>query len=211
MNPECQFWWNWWVQFAVAVGTFLTVAAALFIALYGEKLRAKYFPPLLSLKLGKPEGERTQLKDQNGAYIDDVRYYYVEVSNARRWSRADQTQVFLIRIEEPGPSGNLQITWSGDIPIRWRNQEIVPLLRTVGPSADCDFCRVERNGGLWLMPLIIPNNLNAHRTGHCTFVATLQARSTLVDSEFLRILVAWDGGWDDGVEEMKSHLNIKPA
>lgn len=199
------------MQFAVAVGTFLTVAAALFIALYGEKLRAKYFPPLLSLKLGKPEGERTQLKDQNGAYIDDVRYYYVEVSNARRWSRADQTQVFLIRIEEPGPSGNLQITWSGDIPIRWRNQEIVPLLRTVGPSADCDFCRVERNGGLWLMPLIIPNNLNAHRTGHCTFVATLQARSTLVDSEFLRILVAWDGGWDDGVEEMKSHLNIKPA
>lgn len=190
------------------MATFLAVFAALF----GDKVRAFLFPPRLQLTLGAREGEKTKLTDEKGDYLDDVRYYYVQVSNARRLiSPAEQTQVFLTRIEEPGPSGDFQVTWLGDVPMRWRNQEFVPPLRTIGPKVDIDFCRIEKKGGLWLMPIILPNNLKYKRTEACKFRATLQARSNLVDSGSLRVLVAWDGKWDDGVEEMKSHFDIRPA
>jgi hypothetical protein len=205
MSPECQFWWNWGVNLAIAIGTLLTVV----VALFGEKLRAKFFPPLLNVKLFNREGERIEMKDPIGNHVDWARYYFIHVWNARKWSPAEQTQLFLTRIEEPGPSGDLRTSWSGQIPIRWRNQEIVPLLRTIGPSADCDFCRVEKKGVLRILPLLVPNNLTDFRTKKCQYVAHLQARSTLADSPVLRVFVAWDGGWDDGTDEMKRHLEIK--
>jgi len=207
MLPECQFWWNWWVNFAVAAGTLLLAA----IALFGDKLRARFFPPRLELRIRAPEGEKTPLTDQNGKFLDDARYYYILVSNSRRWSPAEQTQVFLTRIEVPGPSDDLQVKWFGDIPVRWRNQEFVPLLRTVGPNIDCDFCRVEKKGILVLMPLVPANNFPVVWKGSCKFVVTLEARSDVADSQMFRVLVTWDGQWDDGVEEMKQHLQIKPA
>lgn len=205
MSPDCQFWWNWGVSLAVALATFAAVLAALF----GEQWRAIWFPPRLQLRLLGSAGEKTELRDANGNYVDDVRYYYVQVSNARRVNRAEQVQAFLTRIEEPGPSGELQTTWFGNIPIRWRDQEVVPLLRTIGAASDLDFLRVERQGGLWLMPLITPHNMPAHRTDKCRFVAHLQARSTQTDSEVLRVLVAWDGKWEDGSAEMQNHLEIR--
>lgn len=205
--PESRFWWNWWVNFAVAAGTLLLAA----VAMFGEKLRARFFPPLLGLKIWSKEGEKTQLIDQTGKFLDDTRYYYVVVSNQRRWSPATQTQVFITRLEVPGPSGDLQVKWFGDIPVRWRNQESVPLLRTIGPNTDCDFCRVERKGLLVLMPLVPANNFPAVWKGESNFVVTLQARSDIADSQIFRVRVAWDGEWDDGVEEMKQHFDIKPA
>lgn len=207
MSSDCQFWWNWWVNFAVALGTLLTVI----VALFGDKLRARFFPPLLTFKRLGNEGEKTRLTDSKGNYVDDVRYYYIQVSNGRRWSPAEQTQVFLTRVEELGPTGLWQGRWFGNIPIRWRDQEIVPLLRTIGPAADCDFCRVEKKGALWLMPVIVPNNLSAPWTEACKFIATLQIRSSLADSEILRVLVTWDGKWADSAEEMKHHFKIRPA
>jgi hypothetical protein len=119
------------------------------------------------------EGEKTRLTEQTGQFLDDTRYYYILVSNSRRWSPAENTQVFLRRIEEPGPSGDLVVKWTGEIPIRRRNQEFVPLLRTIGPD-DCDFCRVEKKGALVLTPLVPANNLPTRWTGRCDFVATLQ-------------------------------------
>jgi len=157
----------------------------------------------------RKEGEKTRITRQgDGAFVDDVRYYYLQVLNERRWSPAKDVQVYLSRIEEPGPSGTLQVVWTGNIAIRWRDQEVVPLLRTIGASADCDLCRVERQGGFFLMPLIVPNNLNARRREHFRLVASLQARSTLVDSEVVGVEIAWDGLWEDGDIEMQRHLVI---
>jgi len=206
MSPQCQFWWNWWVSLAVAVGTLLVVVVALF-----GNFWPKFFPPVLKLTIRAKEGEKTTLTDLNGRHLDDARYYYILVSNARRWTPAEQTQVFLTRIEEPEPNGDLHVKWTGEIPIRWRNQEFVPLLRTIGPDSDCDFCRVEKKGVLSLLPLVAANNLPTTWTKACIFVATLQARSNVADSEMFRVLVSWDGGWDDGIEEMKQHFVIKPA
>ena len=206
MTPEQQFWWNWVVNLGVAVGTLLTVG----VALFGEQLRAKVFPPRLKLKLLRKEGEKTQLRSNLGVVVDDVRYFHLQVWNERRWSPAEQVQVYLTRLAEPGPSDELQVTWVGNVPLRWRDQEVVPLLQTVGAAKDCDFCMVQKKEGtLSLMPLLVPNNLNARRQGKCRFVAWLQVRSNQADSEVIRIQVAWDGLWEDGDTEMKRHLVVE--
>jgi hypothetical protein len=45
-SPDTQFWWNWWVQLATALATFLAVVTALFL----DWFRAKIFPPGLELQ-----------------------------------------------------------------------------------------------------------------------------------------------------------------
>ncbi len=82
------FWWNWWVNAAVALATL----AAVLVALFGQAFRAKFFPPKLSLRLLRVEGEQTvgRLQWQEGGETkertEDCRCYHLRVSNARRWS-----------------------------------------------------------------------------------------------------------------------------
>jgi hypothetical protein len=210
VNPDQQFWWNWGVNLSVAVFTLLAVL----VALFGEKLRARFFPPILKLKLLRKEGEKaplTRLNEQGVVqHVDDSRYYHLHVWNERRWSPAEQVQVFLTRLYEPGPSDDFQLAWAGNVPLRWRDQEFVPLLQTVGAAKDCDLCMVLKKGRtLSLMPLIVPNNLKARWQGKCKFVACVQVRSNQADSEVLRIQVSWDGEWEDGDTEMQRHLDMK--
>ncbi|PYT66222.1 MAG: hypothetical protein DMG39_27220 [Acidobacteria bacterium] len=84
VNPDQQFWWNWGVNLSVAVFTFLAVL----VALFGEKLRARFFPPILKLKLLRKEGEKaplTRLNEQGVVeHVDDSRYYHLHVWNERR-------------------------------------------------------------------------------------------------------------------------------
>lgn len=153
MNPDQQFWWNWVVNLAVAVATFLAVL----IALFGQQLWSEFFPPHLRMRLLRKEGEKAPLIRQNQGVteqFDDSRYYHLQVWNTRRRvSPAKQVQVYLTRLDEPGPSGRPQVVWVGNVPLRWRNQEFVPLAQTIGAPKDCDFCMVQKKDrSLSLMP-----------------------------------------------------------
>jgi hypothetical protein len=209
VSPQQQFWWNWWVYAVVAFATFLAVFAALF----GDWFKATVLPPRLTMRLREKAGEKTELTDRTtGQKIDDVRYFHLVVENERRWSPAKGVQVFLTGIEEFGPDGQPRVDWLGNVPMRWRDQEVVPLAQTVGAAKDADFLMVQRTEAkVSLMPLLVPNNLRAQRTGGCRFVARLQARSEQVDSDVLRIQVAWDGVWEDGDAEMQGHLVVGSA
>jgi hypothetical protein len=193
MTPDQQFWWNWVVSVATAVGTISAVVVALFLALRRPK-------PSLNLKLLRPEGERTHL---NSGEL--VRYYHLHVWNERRSCPADEVQVFLRRMEEPTSANE---PWQGDVPFRWRDQESIPKTLRIGTGRDCDLCIVGRDSGLRLMPLFTPNSLKAHRLGACVLVLFVQARSNQVDSELQRIQISWDGMWDDEDEKMRKHLVI---
>ncbi len=211
MTPDIQFWWNWWVSVAVAIGTIATVI----VALFGQGFRSKFFPPQLVLKLAVTEGEKARVRlawlDQGEPKErwEDARYYHLRVSNERRWSPANNVQVFLIRMEEQGPDSELQITWSGEVPMRWRLQEVFPPARTIGPAADCDLCSVVKGKWLELLPLVAPYNMDVKRRQKSLVVLSLQARGNEADSPILRVQISWDGGWEDGAQEMKRHLVVK--
>ncbi len=212
MSTGSEFWWNWWVNLGVAVATF----SAVLVALFGEWIRAHLFSPKLELKLRNTIGEKTpvtlQWTDENGVPHQDQRdgrYYHVKVINSKRWPRATQVQVYLLRVEEPGPDGDLKLAWSGEVPIRWRHQEIHPLARTIGPPADCDLCNVVKDKWVELSPLIMPNNLTARKREAATMVVSLQARANEGESEITRFQISWDGKWEDGDAEMTRHLVVK--
>jgi hypothetical protein len=206
MGQEQQFWWNWWASVAVAVATFLAVA----VALFGTWLRSKLFPPVLRLSLLSVEGEAGQIQRVGNEARENARFYHVRVSNGRRLvSPATNVQVFLIRVEEPGPDGALQVAWFGNVPMTWRDQQLYPLLRTVGPGIDCDLCTVGEQNWLTLSVLIAPFSLQARREAAGTIVVSLQARSNQTDSPICRIQLAWNGRWDNGVSEMRRNLVIR--
>jgi hypothetical protein len=209
MTPDQQFWWNWTVGVAGVAANLLVVL----VALFGERFWSWKFPPTLKIKLLERFGEKTvAMGRQNGVTIrNDVRFFHLLVWNERRkWSPAHGVQVFLTSIEEVGPNGKYQVTWVGNVPMRWRDQEVVPVTATLGAPKDADFLMVGRQGlVLSLMPLIAPNNLPVHRQGKCRFVARLQVRSNEADSQDFRAEVSWDGVWEDGDMEMGSHLHVE--
>jgi len=211
MSQIQQFWMNWGAQIAVAVATLLAVA----VALFGQAFRSKFFPPQLCAQLANPKGERTRVRlnwqegDRPMEREEDARYYHLRVWNERRWSPAQQTQAVLLRVDEPDAGGVLVPVWTGDIPVGWRHQVVSPLQRTVGPEAFADICSVVKGKWLQLHTLIQPNNLQTIRRSACTLVLHLQARASEVDSRVVQIRVAWDGGWEDGANEMTRHLKIE--
>lgn len=195
-------------QYLVAIGTIGAVIAALF----GDYLLDKFWPPKLQLQHLDPEGDLTTLRNvASGAYIDDARYYHVQVSNDRHWRPATNLDVRLVQVEEPGPDGQPQVKWVGDSPICCRDQHLHPLRHTIGSSLDFDICSVLKNAmRLQLHPIVAPNNLRTQRVGPCHLVLWLQAKSTEGDSEIMRFKIDWNGQWHDGEREMRDNLKITP-
>lgn len=210
---ETQFWWNWYVNIALALATFLVVL----VALFGDWLRTKLFRPKLDLQLLSREGEKARIviasvdqeTGQTKTREEDARYYHIRVSNSKRWPAATQVQIHLLRVEEPGPDDQFRVTWAGDVPLRWRHQDIHPLARTIGHDADCDLCCVVKGKWLELTPLVAPLNLNAKHRGTTRMRILLQARAVEADSELLHIEVSWNGQWADGDKEMAGNMVVK--
>jgi hypothetical protein len=209
MTPNEEFWWNWGVQAVVAIAT----TAAVLVALFGDWLKAKCFSPRLVLKLSnRRQGVATKATltaPDGAARSEDARYFYLTVSNSGRWPVANDVRVCLMKIEERGPDGKLQTTWAAELPVLWDIQEVNPLQRKIGPSADAALLAIIKGKWLQLFPVVQLNNLKSVFRDECHFVATFQARATEADSNFLRVQVDWDGRWQDGAEEMQKHLVIK--
>ena len=211
MSTESQFWWNWWVSLSAAAATL----AAVLVALFGDWIKSRLFSPKLALRLRNTIGEKTivelQWQTEQGLQKrnEEGRYYHVRVSNQVRWPSANQTQVYILRVEEPGPDGELQVTWSGELPVQWTHQAIYPVARTIGPGAYCDLCSVVKNKWVQLHPLIFPNNFPLQWRSAATLVVSLQARGNEGESPISRFQIAWDGKWADGDTEMTRHLVVK--
>jgi hypothetical protein len=205
-----EFWWNWVVSALAALGTLLAVI----VALFGGRFRSAFFRPRLQLNLRNLEGEPTKVELQSPdgtSRMEDARYYHVRVSNMsrRRWPTATNVQVYLVRVSERGPDQEFVGVWTGEVPLRWRFQEVHPLLRDIGSPADCDVCSVVKDKWLSLHPIIVPHSLNVMYRQGAQIRLQLEARAIEIDSEPLTIEIAWDGKWADGAQEMKRHLVIK--
>ena len=208
LTTDQQFWWNWAVNLAMAVATFLAVL----VALFAERAWKHCFPPSLRMRVLEQYGERTILRitSQDGAVIErPVRYFHLRVWNERRsWSPANQAQVYLTSVEEQAPNGQYQVVWTGNVRIRWRDQEFKSLTQTIGANQDADLVRVTEHE-VSMMPILVPNNLTATRPGACRFVMRLQVRSNEADSEEFRVEVSWNGVWADGDLEMYQHFRVE--
>jgi hypothetical protein len=174
------------------------------------------FAPSLTLDLVSPLGFKTlvDLRLPDGSVRKESgRYYHVRLRNDKTWPRATQAQVFLVRIEEPGPNKAPQTRWSGDVPLKWQWHEIHPLQRTVGPEAVCDLCVVVKDKWLSIETLIQPQALDEFRIRRAgtpiDITVMLQARAAEGSSPITAFRISWDGHWDDGDAEMARRLIIE--
>lgn len=93
---DWQFWWNWWIQAAVAAGTVLAVV----VALFGPWLRYVLQPPKLKIALKNSAGERAAIgiRAPDGAIRPAfARYYHIRVWNERRFSQATDVALWHYR------------------------------------------------------------------------------------------------------------------
>jgi hypothetical protein len=103
-----QFWIQTAVQIAVAIGTLLLAA----LAIWGAWIRARWLGPKLTLRLFDPEGEKTSI---NGT---PCRWYHLRVTNERRSALARNVRVVLVKVSRPSADGLVRPTsphWNADL------------------------------------------------------------------------------------------------
>lgn len=204
-------WWRIAIDVAIAVGT----VGAVVVALFGQAFRGKFFPPKLTLSLANALGEATRvtITPPSGSPTqpreEEARYYHLRARNLRTWSPATDARVVLLRVEEPGPDGNLQVRWTGDIPLSWRHGTVFPPFRVIGPDVFADLCGVVRGKWLHLAALMSPHNLETIRRTRTDLVVSVQLHATQANSDVLRIRISWDGGFASGAHEMRRHLTVE--
>jgi hypothetical protein len=108
VDSETQFWWNWWVNFAVALGTTLAVL----VALFGDWIKNKWFKPDLRIEFSEPRGVLVQSMElAPGQRVVDMRYYHLRVRNGTavkrlrvswdvQWDRGEMEMSRHLQIEE---------------------------------------------------------------------------------------------------------------
>ncbi len=202
--------YEWVFHAAIALGTFLAVI----VALFGDWIKGRWFRPQLELELEAPRGvfQRSTVTAPDGTTrLANARYYHLRVRNKARWPIATQVQVYLLRVEEPRADGQFALTWVGELPLRWRNQEIYPLARSIGPAADADLVNVLEEKWISVDPLITPIDFPLHRRRGPVqnVLLSLQARSAESDSPLKQISISWNGKWTDGEVEMANNLVVK--
>ena len=213
MTADEQFWWNWYIQLATAIATFLAVLVALFL----DWIRS-FFPPNLVLISKNERGVWTDptymQKSGQPPFATVSRWYHVEVSNTRRWRRATDTQVYLINYEILNAAGEYVPKPPGAIPLKIRNVGFVETGRNLGPPIEWDLCSIIRESGcgegpvLQLQVAVVPTNMIIETRQKFQVALTLQARSVEADSDTLRVEIIWNGQWDDDESRMAQNLIV---
>lgn len=216
MTSDQQFWWTWWVRVAGTVATLLAVL----VALFGEMIRARLFPPKLRLSLVSSTGVKSDVNigpaPGTSTQVLKARYYHVQLQNLRPSRPATETAIYLIGLDEPGPNQQLQTKWEGAVPLKWPFMDHLklPLRQTVGPTTMCDLCHVVQGQGLSIEPAVRPLALDPFITRRpigtsVDMTVRLQARGAQGDSPVTAFRIAWNGQWSDGDQEMAKDLIIQ--
>lgn len=200
-----------WITEAGVIASF-TVAT---VALFGERVRLRLFPPRLSVRRPNEVGylETRTVPVTSGAPGQErrieERHYRLEVTNQRRNSPAQDVRVVVEAIEAYRPNGTPFLIYRGPIPLRWQHAEAYPTHRTAGSSAVADFLVVAEDRTLRLQTMtVVPDVYAGIYSGHTKLRITVSARGREADSPQLRVVVTWDGQWDRGDTEMATHLTI---
>ena len=222
-----------WITAVGVLGTWCIFGAAI----WGERIRSSLFKPELRVALDSSRGvSTTEIITTIGEattavsgvtighgqslvqqYTRPARYYYVSVSNDRRWPVAHDVRILITQLEAPDPGGVPTTVWTGEIPLRWEHAEIHPASRTVGRRARADLAVVAedpeeaavRQKQLHLLTVIAPTNFQRSYYTATKRWVTLIATSTETESRPLRLELAWDGQWVAGNSEMAQHLIIR--
>jgi hypothetical protein len=224
-ETDAQFWWNWWVSCATAVGTIGAVVAALF----GDPIRRKFAPPRLQIRLSDNPAEGTKALTKLTVTVNgqpqerqtQSRWYHVRVENLRRhYTTATEVRLWLLELKIQDAGGSWRTEWIGELPMTWKDQIVKLPTLTMGQPDEADLCFVNKDDPvagegkhlLQLTTAIFKSPPPLQWTAACHIMVKLQARSIETASNIYAVEIHWDGQWDDDDTKMRNqHLAVHAA
>lgn len=199
---ETQFFWYMLVQWIFVVCTLLLAA----IAIWGQTIRAMFYAPLLSIELRDSKGNQSRFGDGIMS-----RYYHIAVRNKRRISPAHNVRVVIRAIFRPSSDGTTKpMIFPGPMQLAWQFQASNPQFQTIGAESSCDLGYIREGEDFTLSTLYRSISFNPTLSAGNQMTVTIVALSDEVESEELRLEIAWDGKWDNDSNIMCKHLVVKP-
>jgi hypothetical protein len=191
------------IQALIAIGT-LAVAV---IAIWGDWLRSKLLPLKLSIVPHNLRGIVTTFTDG-----PQVIYYYLKVANQSHWRAAENCRVMLCSIARRAPNGEFRdIPMSVPMQYVWSPARLTPPLVNVSKEWYIDFGRLTE-GGPHFEPTLYwyPNNFQGYVRKDEAVRYCLQVLADGFVSERYHVFeVAWNGEWDDNLDNMAQNLTIR--
>jgi hypothetical protein len=145
-----------------------------------------------------------------------ARHYHIQVTNTRRWAKAHNVRVVILKLEVASAAGWIT-TWSGgSVPLVWQGSEYLGDIRNVGPPALADLAHVVQHPvnlneieSLTLTPTFTPLGVQMRFTPSAQVRPTVQAQSDESDSRKLFVTIRCDATWEDGESEMAQHVRVE--
>jgi hypothetical protein len=214
MSVLAQFWWNWAVQFFVALGTI----GAVVVALLGDWLKAKLLrldvaienpAGVLTPTLAAPPGSGAGVQPYSGVVRSSARYFQLRVTNASGLVRAHQVNVWLLSVDQSLEGADPRRLWEGEIPLIWQHKDFFPGAPTIGGARNADLFTVSAERTLKLQVLIPALNLPGPFQEACCLIVTVQARSEEGNSAERRVRITWDGQWEPDATAIRQHVGFE--
>jgi hypothetical protein len=187
-------------------GAYVVITLGLVVAaIWGEKIRQWLNKPRLRMILDQQTLTTHSDTNKKGWY------YHLLVINDKKNSPAKNVRVLLSKVSKKGPDGLWhEHKFSGPVQVMWIWPDMMPQYLTVGPEEHSTFGRLLEDSNLfefrlYLRPMNLPSGIPPNDPTKLEFKAV----SDTAESKVLRLEIAWDGQWVQGITEMKDHLIIK--
>ena len=193
--------WNLIIQGAVALGTILIAA----IAIWGDLVRSWLSGPKLKVRLLNRLGELTNLSDGTPVW-----YYHLKVTNDRKGSPTHKVRVVLTKIFQPAADGSwVDRSFSGPLQLTWQFPQFHVQFPSVGPDHVSDLGCIVKGRQFVLTPYVTPNNFKGFVGANQSIRVEVMAVADNGQSKPTLIEIAWDGNWSEEPEKMSRHLVVK--
>ncbi len=197
-------------QVMAAVAQCLTAIATIMVcvlAIWGDRIKAKFFPPILDLVLPDIALDRIA--------CNPPRYYvHLRVHNAGKVA-GRSCRVILRDIQKRVAGGSDFVREPVPIPLQftWSPSEIPPLQRDIPSRADetidLGFVAKQDQKGFCPQFYVTPagHDYNVPAQGTARYFVNVVADNC--DARLSRVFeVSWDGQWDDNPDAMRKHLVV---
>jgi len=165
----------------------------------------RWLGPKLRIALKNPKGEVSMFND--GVLS---RYYHLRVWNERRAAPAHNVRIVIKSLYRPSADGTMsQITLSGPLQMAWQFQGSNPQFQTIGAESTCDLGCLRQGEVFRLSTLFHHISFNSTIESGQKIIVGIIALSDEVESNELKLEIAWDGNWSEDSDEMLRHMVIK--
>jgi hypothetical protein len=202
---DSQFFWYMICQWTLTVATIAGTIVLAVVALWGHIIRIRLLGPKLRIALKNPKGEVSMFSDNVVS-----RYYHLRVWNERRTVPAHNVRVVIKTLYRPCADRTMsQITLSGPLQLAWFFQGLNPQFQTIGAESTCDLGHLRKGEHFQLTTLFHHISFDHTVKKDQKIIVILLALSDEVESNELKLEIAWDGTWSDDSDEMVKHMVVK--